>query len=207
MIDDTNMTYIVEESETSRNLSVELISLGSVILAVGIFGCIANFKDSFCMCVTWAVFLVIMIVVQAGATALIYYSQDEFLQVMDIVIEKVFKLRSAHADKLDELQSLYNCCGVRGPIDYKVSAHYGYFPRTCCDKQYEEDVCSEATLYKDGCKIKYHEWWELKWNELILGCMAIGAIEVGGVFSAIWMAVNLKIIEKRGFTKSKKNKK
>lgn len=174
--------------------SITLIILGSIIFVISFFGCCGAIRESHCMTITFASFLLFILLVQVAVAvyAFVVVKNPENLTEQ---YRNIFNDRSTSKDDfINTIQSGFECCGVDGPRDY----HNITTPWSCCNKK-EGQTCTLAESYPDGCAPKLKEVIKLLGE--VLGGVAIGiaAVELLGIIFALCLANSIRNTERRGY--------
>ncbi|XP_076277583.1 tetraspanin 6 isoform X2 [Lasioglossum baleicum] len=174
--------------------SITLIVLGSIIFVISFFGCCGAIRESHCMTITFASFLLFILLVQVAVAVYAFVVVKNPENITD-EYKKIFHNQTeAHKEFIDVVQSGFACCGVEGPRDYP-----GSIPWSCCADKKEGETCSFGESYRDGCSGKITEL--LKVVGLTLGGIAIGiaGVELLGIIFALCLANSIRNTERRGY--------
>jgi len=180
-----------------------LIVVGSIIFVIAFFGCCGAIRESHCMIVTFAVFLLVILIIQIAIGIFIFVKRDSdaWNQAVNTSLSEIFA--NYHNDnntrqQVDDLQRNLECCGVHGP-DFWGSEHG--IPQSCCVNP-EISQCVNTSpgahqVFQTGCAEALKEL--LRNIGLILGIIAIavGVIEIIGVVFALCLASSIRNKERR----------
>ncbi|XP_028034458.1 CD63 antigen-like isoform X2 [Bombyx mandarina] len=179
------------------------IVVGAVMFVIAFLGCCGAIRESHCMVVTYAIFLLVIIIVQVVISVLLFtYGESIKESIMDGV-GVLFKKRSdANADEaaeavFSELQRQFECCGNTGAINY------GQFtlPESCCVKKsilstFAGNNCT-VDAANPGCGPKIGELYQ-KWNKPIAGvALGVACVEVVGALFALCLANSIRNMDRR----------
>ncbi|XP_076032825.1 CD63 antigen-like isoform X2 [Oratosquilla oratoria] len=199
-------SYLDFFSSSYLSIPVLLITLGVVIFVVGFFGCCGAMKESHCMVVTFAAFLIIIFILELCVGIGAYLMRDSVSDYMKISMIKSMKnynitSYSGVSKTWDVLQHEHHCCGTNGYTDWKDN-EYGSsingVPRDCCKHSVEEcgnNIFSGgdlSTIYQDGCFAPLRDF--MKENVTVLGGVAIGIgfVQLIGVVFSCCLARSIK---------------
>lgn len=174
--------------------AIVLLIAGIIIFVIAFYGCCGAVRESHCMLVTFAVLLLVIIVVEVVACVLAFVFSSQAHDEVATGINKLFQ-NAREGDKLsgeavDYFQKTLSCCGVDGPTSTYQSLN---LPASCCGGQ---SSCNFINANKDGCKQKIEEF--LIKNGKIVGGVAIGValVELLGVWFALGLAGAIKKAER-----------
>lgn len=174
--------------------AIVLLVAGIVIFVIAFYGCCGAVRESHCMLVTFAVLLLVIIVVQVVACVLAFVFSSQAHDEVAQGINKLFENARQGDDKLageavDYFQKNLQCCGTNGPAFWGITV----LRPSCCGGQ---TGCTLVTSYQDGCKQKIEEF--LVKNGKIVGGVAIGVavVELLGVWFSLGLAGAIKKAER-----------
>jgi len=200
--------YFMEQAKNEVNFSASPIALmvvGSIVFIVAFFGCCGAIRESHCMIVTFAVFLLVILIVKIaiGIVAFVTIHKGGWEDAVRDTITNTFgnyTLGETNAlnDEVDSLQRNLECCGVDGPT-YWMDRGFKQIPRSCCINPDPNTRCdSQDQVFQDGCVDRLKEL--LKTIGIALGAIAIavGVVEIIGVVFALCLASSIKNKDRRG---------
>lgn len=178
--------------------SITLIVLGSIIVVISFFGCCGAIRESHCMTITFASFLLFILLVQVAVAvyAFVVVKNPENITEQYTVVFNDYSTKNESRDLVDIVQTSFACCGVNGPDDFKLQLMSP--PPSCCSKV-ENETCSTKEFYQDGCISKIKKVLELLGS--VLGGVAIGiaGVELIGIIFALCLANSIRNTERRGY--------
>ncbi|GFG28272.1 hypothetical protein Cfor_07896 [Coptotermes formosanus] len=164
---------------------IALIVVGSIVFIIAFYGCCGAIRESHCMIVTFAVFLLVILIVEIaiGIVAFVNRDGENWERAVNESITEAFdKYPSTDATLNEEVNSLQHnleCCGVRGPT-YWVDKGITQPPQGCCVNPDLQCVIYQDAhqVFQDGCVDKLISL--LKDIGLLLGALAVavGVVEV-----------------------------
>ncbi|XP_043596255.1 CD63 antigen-like isoform X1 [Bombus pyrosoma] len=181
--------------------SITLIVIGSIIFVISFFGCCGAIRESHCMTITFASFLLFILIVQVAVAVYVFVVVKNNDDKVDITenYEKVFKNYGMNNDStkmIDLVQSSLHCCGVYSSKDFIL--HNRSIPPSCCGLT-EEQTCSSKDVYEVGCVQELKR--AISNAGTILGSLAIAiaGVELIGIVFALCLANSIRNAERRGY--------
>jgi len=205
--------YFMERVKNEANFSaspIALIVVGAIVFVVAFFGCCGAIRESHCMIITFAVFLLVILIVQIaiGIAAFVTIYGEGWEQAVKDTISNTFgnyTLGESNAlnNEVDNLQRNLECCGVDHPTYWRDVRGFAEIPRSCCINPDPNAQCTsfrpeDQQVFQDGCVERLKEL--LRNIGIVLGAIAIavGLIEITGVVFALCLASSIKNKERRG---------
>ncbi|KAJ8725421.1 hypothetical protein PYW08_003604 [Mythimna loreyi] len=193
-----NWTAVKEELNTRLTVAPWLfIIVGSIMFIIAFFGCCGAIRESHCMVVTYAIFLLVIIIVQVVIAVLMFVYGDTIQTNLDNSIASLFTKRtSAGVDKatdavINSIQQQFECCGKDS-----ATTEYGLIglPASCCPPN--SLACTPANAF-DGCRPVITKLYN-KWNKPIAGvAIGVACIEVVGALFALCLANSIRNMDRR----------
>jgi len=199
--------YFMDKVHNEVNFTASPIALmvvGSIIFVIAFFGCCGAVRESHCMIVTFAVFLLAILIAEIaiGIVVFVKMDGDGWKQaVEDGIKEKFDKYQQDDNNPLnqeiDNFQRNLECCGVDGPAYWTEVRHFRGPTPGCCPS----GNCSYATnrqeVFQTGCVAALTQLLEN--TGLLLGILAIavGVVQIIGVVFALCLASSIKNKERR----------
>ncbi|KAL7064796.1 hypothetical protein AAHC03_05570 [Spirometra sp. Aus1] len=192
--------YMVVQSRNELNgqaiaIPAFILTVGLLVFLIGFLGCCGACKEHVCMLKTFAVIIIILLILQIIAGILVFVYRSKFTTVVaEGIAYQIKHLDSLPATEQKEtrkafnkLQQKLNCCGGHGPEDWGTSV-----PPSCCKG--ETSPCN--TPYKQGCAKAMYEM--VKDKALIIGIIIVvmAIIQLGAVISACCLAKKIGEYEK-----------
>ncbi|KAK9508884.1 hypothetical protein O3M35_006336 [Rhynocoris fuscipes] len=172
-------------------VSITLLILGLLIVVIACFGCCGALKEDICQLITYAVILLVILLLQIviGIAALVY--EKKFDDVLRKGIAEIFDSYGKNnktKEIVDRIQIDFKCCGLTGPDYWSNST----IPASCCGKKENEGSCTRDQVYKDGCQSKIID--EMRHSFKIMGGIAIGfaAVEIICILLAFCLISEIK---------------
>ncbi|KAL5287323.1 hypothetical protein ACFFRR_008306 [Megaselia abdita] len=175
----------------TQQIPIALIVLGSVVLLISFFGCCGAIRESYCMSMTYSIFLFILMIAQLTLVVYMFIAKEDYLKHMEHVVDRAWDRRTQKADYMDGLQIGFKCCGNR---DYRDYTYQGFVPATCCE---DASRCSVETAYKNGCKQTFVRFWDKNSDIIKYAGLIIAAIEFVGFIFSCCLANNIRNYRRR----------
>ncbi|XP_044271316.1 tetraspanin-8-like [Tribolium madens] len=165
------------------------IAVGVIIFGIAFLGCCGAIKENGCMLTTYAVIMIVLLILQIvlGAMAFVAIKNDD--KTLDKKVKEVVKdtfddyIKNPTEEKrkvIDTIQEDFECCGVDGSTYW--TSHLKDVPASC----YEDKDKQQTKLFKDGCAKRFQE--VITYNIKVIGGIALGfaAVElVCAIFAII----------------------
>ncbi|CAH1646280.1 unnamed protein product [Spodoptera littoralis] len=201
------LNWTVVKDELKSHLTVApwvFIIIGAIMFVIAFFGCCGAIRESHCMVVTYAIFLLVIIIVQVVIGVLLFAYGDTIKQSLVNSVNALFDKRSsASVDKatdavINNLQQQFSCCGKNGPQDYGITIA---LPDSCCSttSTFGQVIGGRCTMEvaNRGCASVISDLYE-KWNKPIAGvAIGIACIEVVGALFALCLANSIRNMDRR----------
>uniref|UniRef100_A0A0A1WDB6 Tetraspanin n=1 Tax=Zeugodacus cucurbitae TaxID=28588 RepID=A0A0A1WDB6_ZEUCU len=133
-------------------LPILLITLGSVVVFIAFLGCCGAIRESVCMTMCYAVFLLVLLIIQLAIVVLLWANKEKFNAAMGEVIDKAWDERRREPAVFEAIQQSLKCCGKSGITDYVLSVEAP--PASCCE---HNDCLNPLNIY-GGCRSKFQEF-------------------------------------------------
>lgn len=174
--------------------SITLIVLGSIIFVISFFGCCGAIRESHCMTITFASFLLFILLIQVAVAvyAFVVVKDADVKNEYTILFNKYYTDNSSK-DVVDIFQSELKCCGIYNANDFRNET----LPLSCCAQK--EGGCSVSKAYQKGCAEALKE--AIRFIGSVLGGVAIGiaGVELIGIIFALCLANSIRNTERRGY--------
>ncbi|KAL1132111.1 hypothetical protein AAG570_010069 [Ranatra chinensis] len=179
--------------------SIALIVIGVIVFIIAFFGCCGAIRESSCMMTTYAVFLLVILVIEIAIGIIVIVFVKDIRKPMKESMEKLFDDYSKDTDAkeaVDSIQRDLHCCGA------DRTTYWGpQVPPSCCRDAHKDDKGGYVTCetWDVDCSKAVTQLVQ-KWGRA-LGGIAIGVacVELLGVILALCLASSIRRNERRGY--------
>lgn len=197
------LNWAVIKDELQGHLTVApwvFIVIGAIMFIIAFFGCCGAIRESHCMTVTYAIFLLVIIIVQVVLAVLMFTYADNIKDALVTSVNKLFDKRSvdpAAATVFSNIEQQLECCGKYSATDYSV-----ILPKSCCSRlsavgKFLGDQCTLADANIVGCSVRVGNLYET-WNKTIAGvAIGVACVEVVGALFALCLANSIRNMDRR----------
>ncbi|XP_054738994.1 23 kDa integral membrane protein [Anastrepha obliqua] len=172
-------------------LPIVLITIGSIVVFISFLGCCGAIRESVCMTMTYAVFLLVILILQLTIVVLLWANKDKFTAAMGEVIDKAWETKSRQTGVFDAIQRSLKCCGKNGFTDYAVLLESP--PPSCC----ENDNCMNPLNFYGGCRSQFQEFMSFSTDTAKYVGLGLICIELVGFIFACCLANNVRNYKRR----------
>lgn len=186
--------------------SITLIAIGSIIFVIAFFGCCGAIRESHCMTITFASFLLTILIIQVAVAVYAFLvlknsdaNANDVRKQYTEIFDSYWQPQAGPREIVDIIQGSLECCGIDGPDDYRKINHNGTIPWSCCGKE-EGGFCTSADkIYGQGCLSQIQQF--LVYAGKALGGIALGiaGVELIGIIFALCLANSIKNSQRRGY--------
>ncbi|XP_076776827.1 CD63 antigen isoform X1 [Arvicanthis niloticus] len=190
---------ITHETTAGSLLPVVIIAVGAFLFLVAFVGCCGACKENYCLMITFAVFLSLIMLVEVAVAIAGYVFRDqvksEFNKSFRQQMENYLKDNKT-ATILDKLQKENNCCGASNYTDWESIPGMGKdrVPDSCCVNITAGcgNNFKESTIHTQGCLETITTW--LRKNVLLVAAAALGIafVEVLGVIFSCCLVKSIR---------------
>lgn len=186
-------------------IPILLIILGGVILLIACAGCCGAIKESHCMTMTYATFLMGLIVLQIALAAYVLTNNTDVAKHFKTQFDKIWDQKNVDQNKdgIALIQRLVQCCGSTGPVSYTLTAVFNsgikgaILDDSCCSSDTAPGQCFVGNAYTDGCSEKIVAFAESHGRIVGIGLLALAGIELIGFIFACCLASSIRNQERR----------
>ncbi|XP_052753877.1 CD63 antigen-like isoform X2 [Galleria mellonella] len=195
------LNWSAVKDELKSHLTVApwvFIVIGAVMFVIAFFGCCGAIRESHCMVVTYAIFLLVIIILQVVLAILLFTYGNNIKEGLVISVQKLWEKRSidtASDEVFKNLQEQLQCCGSNGSGDYGAVN----LPQSCCKKDTLVSNAIGCTIANanGGCSAKVADLYE-RWNKPIAGfAIGVACVEVVGALFALCLANSIRNMDRR----------
>lgn len=172
-------------------MPILLITIGSIVVFISFLGCCGAIRESVCMTMSYAVCLLILLILQLTIVVLLFTNKDKFDTAMGDVIDKAWESReSREGGVFDAIQKSLNCCGRSGAEDYLAT--FTTLPASCCDGS-----CVNPLNIHGGCRSKFVDFMSGSTEKAKYVGIGLIAVELVGFIFACCLANNVRNYKRR----------
>lgn len=179
-------------------LPVVIIAVGAFLFLVAFVGCCGACKENYCLMITFAIFLSLIMLVEVAAGIAGYmfrnkvmseFSKDFQQQMQD------YPKNNNTVKILDKMQHDFKCCGAHNYTDWaNITMSKDRVPDSCCKNVTRGcgDKFKEDNIYTTGCVERIGLW--LRRNVLVVAGAALGiaVVEVLGIIFACCLVKSIR---------------
>ncbi|XP_064540386.1 23 kDa integral membrane protein [Drosophila montana] len=174
-------------------LPIIMITLGSIVVIISFLGCCGAIRESVCMTMSYAVCLLVLLILQLTVVVLLFTNKDKFDNAMGEVIDKVWANRETREGGVfDAIQKSLHCCGRVGPQDYATSLLTSGLPSSCCDGS-----CVNPLNIYGGCREKFVDLMSGSSEKAKYVGIGLIVVELVGFIFACCLANNVRNYKRR----------
>ncbi|XP_029000820.1 CD82 antigen-like [Betta splendens] len=216
-LDNQSFIVVISSSTAVKVVCYTLIGVGAFSMLMGFLGCVGAIYEIRCLLGLYFTCLLLILIAQITAGALIYFQKDVVNEEMSNVVSKVLDNypgnNSTTEQAWDFIQRKMECCGWESYQDWLdnmaiVNSSQLLFPCSCqnvslasgnfSDSGFCEAQTPDWPVYDMGCADSV-EQWVLSNIWFILGiCLGVAVIELLGMILSICMC---KHVHQEDYTK------
>lgn len=190
---------IIQGATPGSLLPIVIIAVGAFLFLVAFVGCCGACKENYCLMITFAIFLSLIMLVEVAAAIAGYVFRDKVM----LEFNKDFRqqMQNYRRDNrttlaLDKMQEDFKCCGAANYTDWESvpTVPKGQVPDSCCINVTKDCGASLQinNIYSEGCVEKIGGW--LRSNVLVVAAAALGIafVEVLGIVFACCLVKSIR---------------
>ncbi|ALC41270.1 Tsp42Ee [Drosophila busckii] len=173
-------------------LPIIMITLGSIVVFISFLGCCGAIRESVCMTMSYAVCLLVLLILQLTIVVLLFTNKEKFDNAMGEVIDQAWtSSQSGQSGVFDAIQKSLHCCGRENFSDYGTSILTG-LPPSCCDGS-----CLIPTNIYGGCRTKFVNFMSGNTENVKFFGLGLIVVELVGFIFACCLANNVRNYKRR----------
>ncbi|CAG5023546.1 unnamed protein product [Parnassius apollo] len=167
---------VVTIAETNVHVApIWAMVVGGIVFLIAFFGCCGAIKENNCMLVTYAIIMIVLMILKVALASLIFVNLDA---VVAEIIKNLNEAFSSDQAAFQELESYFQCCGTTG-----ASSYTGTLPDRCC----ADTPCTATNAYS-GCNEQVESLFETFGFTIGLLTIVVAAFELVAVVFALCLA-------------------
>lgn len=214
LLDNQSFIVVLNDSTAVKVACYILIGVGGFSMLMGFVGCLGAIYEVRCLLGLYFTCLLLILIAQITAGALIYFQKDMLDDEMSKIVSKVLDNypgnNTTTEQAWDFIQRNMECCGWNEKMDWSrnmiiVNSSQLLFPCSCQNiTQYpanssDSGFCDANSLpwpvYEEGCSDSVEAWLRTNiW--VILGvCLGVAFIELLGMILSICLCKNVGAVD------------
>ncbi|KAL6113602.1 cd82 [Pungitius sinensis] len=206
LLDNQSFIVILNDSAAVKAACYTLIAVGALSMLMGFLGCLGAIYEIRCLLGLYFGCLLLILIAQVTAGALIYFQKDVLNEEMSKVVTKVLDVYTgsdAPAQQAwDFIQRNMACCGWTGRQDWSgnptvVNSSQLLFPCSChsgppgapagnaSDSGFCEAPTPDWPVYEAGCSASVEKWLLTNMGVVLGICVGVALIELLGMILSI----------------------
>ncbi|XP_053410322.1 CD63 antigen isoform X1 [Nycticebus coucang] len=176
---------------------VVIITVGAFLFLVAFVGCCGACKENYCLMITFAIFLSLILLVEVAAAIAGYVFRNKVMSEFNKDFRQDMEnyLKDNHtALVVDRLQKEFECCGAANYTDWESIPSMAKIrvPDSCCVNVTVGCGRDLKEIYTEGCVEKIGGW--LRKNILVVAAAALGIafVEVLGIVFACCLVKSIR---------------
>ncbi|XP_067620645.1 CD63 antigen [Eurosta solidaginis] len=176
-----------------------LVAIGFILLIVATLGAYGAIKESVMLINLYGVSLFVVFILEVAAAIAAFIMQT---QVTSMLIRTMNESIMTYDDNdyvqtgVDFMQGTLGCCGVYGPVDWKIRNSTNEekisLPASCCEEFPMDASDSCETLYDGGCLPRMNFIISQSTMLIAMGATTVAFVQILGVLCAFMLAKTLR---------------
>ena len=170
--------------ELPKSSVVFLVIITAFVLLISFMGCCGAVKESPCLLTSYAVVILIILLVELVIAALIYRYRNVFDEVGEKGLQRTLdKYNSTQSyNAFDDMQRNLQCCGVNSASDWDGKP----FPSSCCAEHVQ--TCDKGNAYNQGCWKAIKDYLQPAWSAMAVVGIIVALIQFAAVAGSCCLA-------------------
>lgn len=167
-----------------------LIILGSVVFVIAFFGCCGAIRESHCLTMTYASFMLILIIGQIVIAAITFAFAGDIATAMTKAFDRIFHEQNLNVNRelVDTIQTNLECCGLTGPHDWNTISQP--VPPSCCAQGTAD--CNQNNAFRLGCTAALEDWVDMSKNVIAWVALGVAAVELVALIFACCLGNHIR---------------
>uniref|UniRef100_A0A3Q3VZ58 Tetraspanin n=1 Tax=Mola mola TaxID=94237 RepID=A0A3Q3VZ58_MOLML len=176
--------------------AVTIIAAGALLFVIGLIGCCATVRESYCGLTTFVVILLLVFMTEVAVVILGYVYRAKIEDEVNRSIKNVFDEyngtnSNAQSRAIDYIQRQLQCCGIHNYSDWQYTHWYkeskdNSVPFSCCKNHgwCSGSLTQPEDLYQEGCEALVVKKLREIMMYVIGTALAFAAIQILGMLCA-----------------------
>ncbi|XP_003969648.1 CD82 antigen-like [Takifugu rubripes] len=210
LLDNQSFIVVLNDSTAVKIACYILIAVGAFSMLLGFLGCVGAIYEVRCLLGLYFTCLLLILLAQIAAGALIYFQKealhDETAKVIGKVLDGYPGNNSAVEQAWDFIQRSMECCGWTSRQDWNgnmiiVNSSMLLFPCSCqnisvatgniSDSGFCEAQTTDWPVYDTGCASSVESWLGTNIGVVLGICAGVAVIELLGMILSICLCRNI----------------
>lgn len=92
---------------------IGLITIGSIVLFISFLGCCGAIREDVCMTMCYAVFMLILLILQLVLVVMLWINKEKIIDGMDNIIEKAWAQESRESGVFEAIQKSVGLANIK----------------------------------------------------------------------------------------------
>ncbi|GBP33913.1 23 kDa integral membrane protein [Eumeta japonica] len=165
--------------------------VGGVVFFIAFLGCCGALRESRCMLITYASFMLVLMIAKVALAVLIFVHMSDLESSVNQVLNDAFAAQNQ--EPFNALEAGLQCCGTTGPGAYSNRP----LPLTCCASPVS-NTCNINDAFSRGCNAVVSDLLET--YTVVIGAVtiAVAAVELVAVVFALCLSNHAANKNRRG---------
>ncbi|XP_034425561.1 CD82 antigen-like [Hippoglossus hippoglossus] len=210
LLDNQSFIVLLNDSTAVKVACYILIGAGAFSMLMGFLGCLGAVYEIRCLLGLYFTCLLLILLAQIAAGALIYFQKDVLNEEMSKIVSKVLDNypgnNSSTEQAWDFIQWSMECCGWNAHLDWNgnmviVNSSQLLFPCSCqnislaagnfSDSGFCEAPTPDWPVYDVGCAASVERWLLTNIGVVLGICLAVALIELLGMILSMCLCRNV----------------
>lgn len=216
LLDNQSFIVVLNDSMAVKVACYILIGVGGFSMLMGFVGCLGAIYEVRCLLGLYFTCLLLILIAQIAAGALIYFQKDVLDDEMSKIVSKVLKNypgnNTTTEQAWDFIQRNMKCCGWSGREDWYsnmviVNSSQLLFPCSCQNTTVSSNSSSDSgfceigssdwseVVYEVGCSESVEGWLRTNMWVILGVCLGVAFIELLGMILSICLCKNVGVVD------------
>ncbi|XP_033842543.1 CD82 antigen-like [Periophthalmus magnuspinnatus] len=213
LLDNQSFIVVLSDSMAVKVACYILIGVGGFSMLMGFVGCLGAIYEVRCLLGLYFTCLLLILIAQIAAGALIYFQKDVLDEEMSKIVIKVLDgypgNNTTTEQAWDFIQRTMECCGWSGRQDWygnpTIVNNTLHFPCSCqnfslssansSDYGFCPFTTNEWPAYEAGCSESVEAWLRTNMWVILGVCLGVAFIELLGMILSICLCKNVGVVD------------